>query len=69
MVTKLKVEFIPADYELELFEMLQNLKKKDLSVKDYIKELYKLTIWSGHRELSKEKVAQYISGLRFNIQD
>ena len=38
-------------------------------VKDYTKEFYKLTIRSGHRELSKEKVAQYINGLRFNIQD
>ena len=35
----------------------------------YIEEFYKLTIWSGHRELSKEKVAYYINGLRFNIQD
>ena len=38
-------------------------------VKDYIQEYYKLTIWSRHRELSKEKVARYINGLRFNIQD
>ena len=28
-----------------------------------------MTIQSGHRELSKEKVAWYINGLRFNIQD
>ena len=28
-----------------------------------------MTIHSGHRELSKEKVARYINGLRFNIQD
>ena len=36
-------------------------------VKDYTKEFYKLTIQSGHRELSKEKVAWYVNGLRFNI--
>ena len=40
-----------------------------MTMKDYIEEFYKLTIQSGHRELSKEKVAQYINGLRFNIQD
>ena len=40
-----------------------------MTVKDYTKEFYKLTIRSGHRELSKEKVARYINGLRFNIQD
>ena len=40
-----------------------------MSVKDYVEEFYKLTIRSGHRELSKEKVAWYVNGLRFNIQD
>ena len=38
-------------------------------VKDYTEEFYKLTIWYGHRELLKEKVARYINGLRLNIQD
>ena len=40
-----------------------------MSVKDYIEEFYKLTIKSSHRELSKEKIAQYVNGLRLNIQD
>ena len=38
-------------------------------MKDYTKEFYKMTIQFGHREFSKEKVARYINGLRFNIQD
>lgn len=38
-------------------------------MKDYTEEFYTLTIRSGHRELYKEKVARYINGLRFNIQD
>ena len=38
-------------------------------VNDYTEEFYQLTIRSRHRELSKEKVAQYVNGLRFNIQD
>ena len=57
MVAKLKDRFIPANYEIDLFKKLQNLKQKDMTVKDYTEEFYKLTIWSGHRELSKEKVA------------
>ena len=69
MVTILKAKFIPADYELGLFKKLQNLKQKDMTMKDYTEEFYKLTIQSGHSELSKEKVDQYINGLRFNIQD
>ena len=40
-----------------------------MSMKDYIEEFYKLTIRFGHRELSKEKVTQYVNGLRFNVQD
>ena len=69
MVTKMKAKFIPTNYELELFKMLQNLKQKDMTVKYCIEEFYKLTIQSRYRELSKEKVARYINGLRFNIQD
>ena len=38
MVTKLKVKFILANYELELFKKLQNLKQKDMTVKDYTEE-------------------------------
>ena len=56
-MNKLKAKFIPIDYELELFKRLQNLKQKDMTVKYYTKEFYKLTIQSGHRKLSKEKVA------------
>ena len=69
MVTKLKAKYIPTYYELELFKKLQNLEQEDMTMKDYTKEFYKLTIWSRHRELTKEKVARYINGLRFNIQD
>lgn len=35
MVTKLKTKFIPTDYEIELFNRLQNLKQKDMSMEDY----------------------------------
>ena len=57
MLTKLKVKFILANYELELFKRFSNLKQKDISMKDYTEEFYKLTIWYGHRELPKERVS------------
>ena len=44
MVTKLKDKLIPIDYELELFNNLYNLKKKDMTIKYYTKEFFKLTI-------------------------
>ena len=49
MVTKLKAKFIPIDYEIELFKKSQNPKQKDMYVKDYTKEFYKLTIRFGHK--------------------
>ncbi|KAH9292214.1 hypothetical protein KI387_042602, partial [Taxus chinensis] len=69
MVAKMKGKFIPRDYEVNLFKKLQNLRQKELSVKEYTEEFYRLTIRSGHIEEDLEKVARYINGLRFNIQD
>ena len=44
IVTKLKAKFIPPNFELELFKSLQNLKQKDMTMKDYIEKFHKLTI-------------------------
>lgn len=69
MVARLKAKFIPGDYELELFKKLQNLKQRNMTVKEYTEEFYEVVIRSRHREMDKEKVVRYINGLSFNIQD
>jgi len=69
MVTKLKNQFIPIGYELELLKRLQNLRQKDKSMKEYTKEFHKMIIRRWHIKESKEKVARYINGLRLNIQE
>jgi hypothetical protein len=69
MVAKLKAKFIPKDYQVNMFRKLQNLRQKGLSVKEYTEEFYKLNIRAGHRENDEEKVARYINGLRYEIQD
>jgi hypothetical protein len=69
MVAKIKDKFIPKDYQLNLFRRLQNLRQKGLSVKEYTEEFYKLNIRAGHKENDEEKVARYINGLRYEIQD
>lgn len=56
MVTNMKNQFIPTDYELELLKRLQNLRQKERSMKEYIEEFYKMIIRAGHSEESKEKV-------------
>jgi hypothetical protein len=50
MVAKLKDKFIPKDYHINMFRKLQNLRQKELTVKDYTEEFYRLNIREGHRE-------------------
>jgi hypothetical protein len=40
-----------------------------MTVKEYIEEFYRLNIRVGHRESDDEKVARYMNGLRYDIQD
>eukprot|EP00253_Pinus_taeda_P012243 PITA_12243 len=48
---------------------MQNLKQKGMPVKEYTEEFYRLNIRIGHVEDDLEKVARYINGLRYEIQD
>ena len=69
MITKIKANFIPRDYQITLFRRMQNLRQKLMIVKEYTEEFYKLNIRAGHRERNDEKVARYMNGLRYDIQD
>jgi hypothetical protein len=69
MVAKMKAKFIPRDYQITLFRRMQNLRQKLMSVKEYTEEFYKINIRAGHRESDDEKVARYMNGLRYDIQD
>ena len=65
----MKVKFIPIYYHITLFRRMQNLRQKMMTVKEYTEEFYKLNIRAGHRESDDEKVARYLNGLRYDIQD
>jgi hypothetical protein len=69
MVAKMKAKFIPKDYQITLFRRMQNLRQKLMTVKEYTEEFYKINIRAGHRESDDEKVARYMNGLRYDIQD
>lgn len=69
MVDKLKKQFIPMDYGLDLLKKLQGLKQRSKSVKEYKEEFYKIIIRTGHAEANKEKVAHYLNGLCPCIQE
>ena len=40
-----------------------------MTVKEYTEEFYRLNIRAGHWESDDEKVARYLNGLRYDIQD
>jgi hypothetical protein len=67
MIAKMKVKFIPRDYQITLFRRMQNLRQKLMTVKEYTEEFYKLNIRVGHRESDDEKVARYMNGLTYDI--
>jgi hypothetical protein len=60
---------MPRDYQITLFQRMKNLRQKMMSVKEYTEEFYKINIRVGHRESDDEKVARYMNGLRYDIQD
>jgi hypothetical protein len=63
MVAKMKAKFIPKDYQITLFQRMQNLRQKLSSVKEYTEEFYKINIRAGHRESDDEKIFRYMNGL------
>jgi hypothetical protein len=40
-----------------------------MTVKEYTEEFYRINIRAGHQESGGEKVARYMNGLRYDIQD
>jgi hypothetical protein len=69
MIAKMKAKFIPRDYQITLFQRMQNLRQKLMIVKEYTEEFYRLNIRAGHRESDDEKVFRYMNSLRYDIQD
>jgi uncharacterized protein YjbK len=69
MITKMKAKFIPRDYQSTLFQRMQNLRQKLMSVKEYTEEFYRLNIRVVHHESDDENVSRYMNGMRYDIQD
>eukprot|EP00253_Pinus_taeda_P023337 PITA_23337 len=69
MVAKLKGKFLPSNYQQTLFRQMQNLRQRALTVKEYTKEFYKVSIRAGEAQDTTERVARYMNGLRMDIQD
>ena len=59
-----KEKIPPTDYQVILLRKMQNLRQKDVIVKEYAEEFYRLDIISGHVDDDVKKIARYINGLR-----
>ena len=64
IVSKVKKKFLPVDYQVSLLRKMQNLKQKDMTMKEYTEEFYRLGIRFGHVDDDVEKIARYINGMR-----
>ena len=67
MIAKLKWQFIPIDYELDLLKKMQGLNQVRKYIQEYTKEFYWVLIRTDHVEDDKEKVTHYLNGLRPSI--
>lgn len=64
MVSKLKGKFLPNDFVISLFRKLQNFRQKEMTVKEYTEEFYRLSIRLWQTDEGEEAVARYVNGLK-----
>lgn len=69
MLSKIREAYILEDYEIQLHRRRQNLRQKELDVSTYTEEFQKLCLRSKIQEDENVKVARYLNGLRWNIQE
>ncbi|GJW74936.1 putative nucleotidyltransferase, ribonuclease H [Tanacetum coccineum] len=65
----MRANFIPHNYQRQMYQRLQNLKQGSKSVKDYTTKFYQLIARNDIKETEDHHVSQYIGGLRVQIMD
>lgn len=69
MKAEIRRQFVPEDYEILVNQRLHNLRQRDADVSTYTQEFHNLTLRAKVNETNKQKLARYVSGLKFSIQD
>lgn len=69
MATKIKAHFVPVDYEVQIYRKMQSLRQKYLDVSAYIEEFHKMSLRTKYHEEEPDRVARYLNGLNYSIQD
>ncbi|GKA88519.1 putative nucleotidyltransferase, ribonuclease H [Tanacetum coccineum] len=65
----MRANFIPHNYQLQMYQRLQILKQGSKSVEDYTIKFYKLIARNDIQETEDQLVSRYIGGLRVQIMD
>ena len=68
MVNKVKNKFLSFHYQVSLLRKMKSLRQRDMTVKEYSKECYKLDIGSRHVDDDIEKVARYPNRLNLEFR-
>ena len=69
MKAKLRKQFLPADYTMELYEKFHGLKQNNMSVEEYTAEFNNLSIRVGLSESNEQITSRYLCGLNNSIRD
>lgn len=48
---------------------MQNLKHREMTVKEYIEEFYRVNLRAGYIEDTPEKTSRFLNGLKLEILD
>ncbi|GKB18232.1 putative nucleotidyltransferase, ribonuclease H [Tanacetum coccineum] len=65
----MRANFIPHNYQRQMYQRLQNLKQGSKSIEDYTTKCYQLIARNDIQETEYQLVSRYIGGLRVQIMD
>ncbi|KAL5776736.1 hypothetical protein ACOSP7_009662 [Xanthoceras sorbifolium] len=69
MKAKLRKQFLPADYAMELYERFHSLKQRGMTVEEYTSEFNNLLNRVGLNERNEQLTARYLSSLNQTVRD
>ncbi|GKV51536.1 hypothetical protein SLEP1_g58181 [Rubroshorea leprosula] len=69
MKAKMRKQFLPGDYSMELYENFYMLKQNRMSVEEYTSEFNNLSYRIGLNETGEQSKSRYLAGLNQSIRD
>ena len=69
MKAKMRKQFLPVDYAMELYERFHSLKQNSRTVEEYTSEFNNLSIRVGLNETNEQMTSCYLASLNQSIRD